>query len=153
MLDGTDFTKKQWRSVMTIPPEEGDSRRNTTCILLPKSFQNDENATLERLIEKCPLLEILQVSTFFNPSVLQNSKILQDHPKLISLEDTDSSWAAHHIYTTCRTDTVPRFGLKECFWGFNSYVNEFKPRKQIAYTQQYSEFVKCSVALFPLVEN
>ncbi|GIY16478.1 hypothetical protein CEXT_14961 [Caerostris extrusa] len=35
----------------------------------------------------------------------------------------------------------PGFGLKECFWGFNSYVAEFIPRKQIAYTQQYSEFV------------
>ncbi|GIY64004.1 uncharacterized protein CDAR_31221 [Caerostris darwini] len=205
MLDGTDFTEKHWRSVMTILLEEGDSCRNITCILLPKSFQNGESATLERLIKKCPLLELLQVSTFFNPSVLQNckrlqvvknyytgkkeyryfrnesvdtlanlqnlkkfaifhsrksasyykhiAKILQDHPKLISLEDTDSSRAAHHIYTKCRTDTVPRFGLKECFWGFNSYVNEFNPRKQIAYTQQYSEFVKSSVALFPLVEK
>ncbi|GIY16480.1 hypothetical protein CEXT_14971 [Caerostris extrusa] len=152
-----------------------------------------------------PLLEILEVWTFFNPSVLQNckrlkelrnyftgrkeyryfqnesvdtlanlqnlkkfaifhsrksssyykdiAKLLQNHPKLVSLGNTDSSWAAHHIYTTCKLDTVLRFGLKECFWGFNSYVADFIPRKQIAYAQQYSEFVKSSVVLFPLVEK
>ncbi|GIX83333.1 uncharacterized protein CEXT_358371 [Caerostris extrusa] len=131
-LDGTDFTKKQWRSIMTILLEEGDSCRNITCILLPKSFQNDESATLERLIQKCPLLEILVVSTFFNPFLMG---------------------CPPYLHKNVRTDTVPRFGLKECFWGFNSYVNEFKPRKQIAYTQQYSEFVKSSVALYPLVEK
>ncbi|GIY74518.1 uncharacterized protein CDAR_22011 [Caerostris darwini] len=49
-------------------------------------------------------------------------------------------------------DTVPRFGLKECFWGFSS-VDKFNRRKQMAYTQQYSKFVKSSVALFPLVEK
>ncbi|GIY16481.1 hypothetical protein CEXT_14981 [Caerostris extrusa] len=47
MLDGCDFTKKQWRSVMKILLKEGDICRNITCILLPKSFQNDESATLE----------------------------------------------------------------------------------------------------------
>ncbi|GIY77462.1 hypothetical protein CDAR_417961 [Caerostris darwini] len=79
--------------------------------------------------------------------------MLQNHPKLVSLGYTDSSWAAHYIYTTCKMDTVPRFGLKECFWGFNSYVKKFNRREQIAYTQQYSKFVKSSVALFPLVEK
>ncbi|GIY79039.1 uncharacterized protein CDAR_610741 [Caerostris darwini] len=205
MLDGCDFTKKQWRSLMTILLEEGDSCRNITYILPPESFQNDDNATLEKLIEKCPLLEILVVSTFFNPSALQKclrlkdvrndftgrkeyryfrnesvdtlvnlknlkkfdifhsrksssyyldtAKMLQNHTKLISLGYTDSSWAAHYIYTTCKMATVPRFGLKECFWGFNSYVNKFNRREQIAYTQQYSKFVKSSVALFLLVEK
>ncbi|GIX68906.1 uncharacterized protein CDAR_211101 [Caerostris darwini] len=190
---------------MTILLEEGDGCRNITCIILPKTFLNDEKATLEMLIEKCPLLEILEVWTFFNPSVLQNckrlkevrnyftgrkeyiyfrnesvdtlvnlqnlkkfaifhsrksssyykhiAKLLQNHPKLVSLGNTDSSWAAHHIYTTCKMDTVLRFGLKECFWGFNRCVKKFNPRKQIAYTQQYSEFVKSAVALFPLVEK
>ncbi|GIY27803.1 uncharacterized protein CDAR_318461 [Caerostris darwini] len=205
VIDRIDFTEKQWRSVMTILLEEGDSCRNITCILLPKSFQNDEKATLERLIEKCPLLEILEVWTFFKPSVLQNckrlqevrnyftgrkeyryfrnesvdtlanlqnlkkfaifhsrksmsyykhiAKMLQNHPKLVTLGYTDSSLAAHHIYTTCKMDTGLRFGLKECFWGFNRYVNKVNARKQIAYAQQYSEFVKSSVALFPLVEK
>ncbi|GIX90776.1 uncharacterized protein CEXT_135152 [Caerostris extrusa] len=205
VIDGIDFREKQWRSVMKILLEEGDGCRNITCIILPKSFQNDEKATLEMLIEKCPLLEILEVWTFFNPLVLQNckrlkevrnyftgrkeyryfqnesvdtlanlqnlkkfaifhsrksssyykdiAKLLQNHPKLVSLGNTDSSWAAHHIYTTCKLDTVLRFGLKECFWGFNRCVKKFNPRKQIAYTQQYSEFVKSSVALFPLVEK
>ncbi|GIY74519.1 hypothetical protein CDAR_22021 [Caerostris darwini] len=37
MLDGTDFTEKQWRSVITILLEEGDSCRNITYILLPKA--------------------------------------------------------------------------------------------------------------------
>ncbi|GIY63434.1 hypothetical protein CDAR_171691 [Caerostris darwini] len=172
--------------------------------MLPKSFQNDENSSLERLIEKCPLLEILDVSTFFNLSALkycvrlkdvrndlwdkreyryfrnesvdtlanlQNlekfaifhcrkpssyykhiAKMLQNHPKLVSLGNTDSSWAAHHIYTTCRMDTFPRFGLKKCFWGVNKNVEEFN-RKKIAYIQQFPEFVKSSVALFPLVEK
>ncbi|GIY68564.1 uncharacterized protein CDAR_573221 [Caerostris darwini] len=50
-------------------------------------------------------------------------------------------------------DTVPRFGLKECCWGFNSYVKKFNRREQIAYTQQYSEFVKSSIGLFPHVEK
>ncbi|GIY50687.1 uncharacterized protein CEXT_188201 [Caerostris extrusa] len=205
VLYGHIFTEKQWRSVMKNLLEEGDSCRNITNILLPKSFQNDDKASLERLIEKCPLLEMLEVWTFFNPSVLQNckrlkevtnefsgkkeygyvrnepvdalahlqnlkkfsifqsrksssyylliAKMLQNHPKLVSLGYTDSSWAAHHIYTTCKMGTVPRFGLKECFWGLNHYVNRFNRRKQIAYTQQYSEFVKSSVALFPLVEK
>ncbi|GIY04506.1 hypothetical protein CDAR_253001 [Caerostris darwini] len=151
-----------------------------------------------------PLLERLDVSTFFNLSALKNcvrlkyvrnhfsgiteymyfwneavdtlanlqnlekfdifhcrnsasyytliAKMLQNHPKLASLGITDSSWAAHHIYTTCRMDTVPRFGLKECFWGFNRNVEKFD-RKQIAYTQQYPEIVKSSVILFPLVEK
>ncbi|GIY93411.1 uncharacterized protein CEXT_575841 [Caerostris extrusa] len=201
-LDGCDFTKKQWRSLMTILLEEGDSCRNITYIILPESFQNDENSSLERLIEKCPLLQILDVSTYFNLSALKNcvrlkyvknyftgkkeyryfrnesadtlanlqnletfaifhsrmslsyylhtAKMLQNHPKLVSLGYTDSSWAAHYIYTTRKMYTVPRFGLKECFWGFNSYVNKFNRREQIAYTQQYSKFVKSSVALFPL---
>ncbi|GIY58710.1 hypothetical protein CDAR_504041 [Caerostris darwini] len=77
-LDGTDFTKRQWRSVMKILLEEGDSCRNITRILLPESFQNDDNDSLERLIEKCPLLEILQVLTFFDPSVLQNCGRLKE---------------------------------------------------------------------------
>ncbi|GIY37757.1 uncharacterized protein CDAR_422341, partial [Caerostris darwini] len=209
MLDECDFTKIQWTSVMKILLEEGDSCRNITCIMMPKSFQNDESATLERLIEKCPLLEILVVSTFFNPSVLQNckrlqvvknyftgkkeytyfwneaadtlanlqnlekfdifhyrhsssyytliAKMLQNHPKLVSLGNTDSSWAAHHIYTTYRMKIVPQFGLKECFWGFNINVgpNPKENRKEIpiAYIQQFPEFVKSSVALFPLVEK
>ncbi|GIX67454.1 hypothetical protein CEXT_420981 [Caerostris extrusa] len=50
--------------------------------------------------------------------------MLQNHPGLVSLGDTDSSWAAHHIYTTCRMDIVPRFGLKKCFWGFNKNVEK-----------------------------
>ncbi|GIZ04368.1 hypothetical protein CEXT_682711 [Caerostris extrusa] len=81
------------------------------------------------------------------------AKLLQNHPKLVSLGNTDSSRAAHHIYTTCGRDTVPQYGLKECFWGCNSYVNGFNPSKQIAGTQQYSAFVKISVVLFPLVEK
>ncbi|GIX85656.1 uncharacterized protein CDAR_62051 [Caerostris darwini] len=204
VFDGTDFTETQWKSLMTILLEEGDFCRNITCIMLPESFQNDENASLERLIEKCPSLEILDVSTFFNLSVLKNcvrlkdvridlkgkseyryfqnesvdtlanlqnlekfaifhcrksssyykhiAKMLQNHPKLVSFGKTDSSWAAHHIYTTCKM-TVPQFGLKECFFGFNRYVNDFNSTKQIAYTQQYSEFVKSAVVLFPLVEK
>ncbi|GIY71921.1 uncharacterized protein CDAR_164331 [Caerostris darwini] len=151
VLDGVDFTEEQWESLMTILLEEADSCRNITYILLPESFQNDENS-LERLVEKCPLLERLDVSTFFNLSALKNSKMLQNHPKLVSLGITDSSWAAHHIYTTCKMDTVPRFGLKECFWGFNRNVDIFNGN-QIAYTQQYPEFVKSSVVLFPLVEK
>ncbi|GIY64000.1 uncharacterized protein CDAR_31201 [Caerostris darwini] len=78
--------------------------------------------------------------------------MLHNHPKLVSLGNTDSSWAAHHIYTTCRMDTFPRFGLKDCFWGVNKNVEEFN-RKKIAYTQQFPEFVKSSVVLFPLVEK
>ncbi|GIY64008.1 uncharacterized protein CDAR_31231 [Caerostris darwini] len=203
-LDGVDFTKKQWKSLMTILLEEGNSCRNITYILLPKSFRNDENCSLERLIKKCPLLERLDVSTFFNLSTLKNcvrlkyvkiyvpgikeyryfsneavdtlanlqnlekfdifhsrnsssyckhiAKMLQNHPKLLSLGNTDSSWAAHHIYRTCRMDTVPRFGLKECFWGFNRNVEKFH-RNQAAYTHQFPEFVKSSVVLFPLVEK
>ncbi|GIX96669.1 hypothetical protein CEXT_235451 [Caerostris extrusa] len=54
VLDGINFTEEQWRSVMKILLEEGDSCRNITRIMLPKSFKNDENASLERLIEKCP---------------------------------------------------------------------------------------------------
>ncbi|GIY16483.1 hypothetical protein CEXT_15001 [Caerostris extrusa] len=147
-LDGVDFTKK-WKSLMTILLEEGNSCRNIKSILLPESFQNDENFYLERLIEKCPLLEILDVSTFFNLSALKNYlKCCKNHPKLLSLGNTDSSLAAHHIYTTCRMDTVPRFGLKECFWGFNRNVEKFN-RKQIAHTRQFPEFVKSSVVLFP----
>ncbi|GIY72362.1 uncharacterized protein CDAR_572381, partial [Caerostris darwini] len=204
MLDGCDFTKKQWRSVMKILLEEGDSCRNITYIALPGSFQNDENFYLEKLIAKCPLLEILVVSTFFNLSALKNcvrlkyvrnyfcglkeyryfwnettdtlanlqnlkkfdifsyrnsssyytliAKMLQNHPKLVSLGYTDSSWAAHHIYTTCRLEIVSQFGLKECFWGFNRNVDKCKEHP-IAYTQQFPEFVKSSVALFPLVEK
>ncbi|GIX85101.1 uncharacterized protein CEXT_14451 [Caerostris extrusa] len=173
--------------------------------MLPKSFKNDENASLERLIEKCPLLETLDVSTFFNLSALKNcvrlkvvrndlrakdeyryfrnesvntlanlqnlkkfaifecriassyykhiAEMLQTLPQLVSLGLTDSSWAAHHINATCRFQTVSRFGLKECFWGFNSNVNRFDRIKQVAYTRQYSEFVKSAVALFPLVEK
>ncbi|GIY16486.1 hypothetical protein CEXT_15031 [Caerostris extrusa] len=64
--------------------------------------------------------------------------MLQNHPKLLSLGYTDSSWAAHHIYTTCKMDTDLRFGLKECFWGFNRYANQVNARKQIAYAQEYS---------------
>ncbi|GIX97667.1 hypothetical protein CEXT_580451 [Caerostris extrusa] len=78
--------------------------------------------------------------------------MLQNHPKLVSLGDTDSSWAAHHIHTTCRTDTVPRFVLKDCFWGYNRNVEKFN-RNQIAYIQQFPEFVKSSAILFPLVEK
>ncbi|GIY39324.1 hypothetical protein CDAR_295921 [Caerostris darwini] len=152
-LDGVDFTQKQWKSLMTILLEEGNSCRNIRYILLPESFQNDENFYLEKLIEKCPLLKVLDVSTFFNLSALKNcvrlkyvknyvsgikeyryfsneavdtlanlqnlekfdifhcrnsssyykhiAKMLQNHPKLLSLGNTDSSWAAHHIYTTC----------------------------------------------------
>ncbi|GIX75598.1 uncharacterized protein CDAR_101851 [Caerostris darwini] len=203
-LEGRDFIQKQWKFIMKILSEEADSCRNITYIALPESFQNDENSYLERLIEKCPSLEILDVSTFFNLSALKNcvrlkyvrnkfsgqieyryfwneaadtlanlpnlekidifhcrnspsyykhiAKMLQNHPKLVSLGNTDSSLTAHHIYTTCRMDTVPRFGLKECFWGFNRGVEEFN-RNQIAYTQQYSEFVKSSVVLFPFVEK
>ncbi|GIX96671.1 hypothetical protein CEXT_235461 [Caerostris extrusa] len=44
-------------------------------------------------------------------------------PQLVSLGLTDSSWAAHHINTQCRFQTVPRFCLKECFWGFNRNAN------------------------------
>ncbi|GIX90810.1 hypothetical protein CEXT_135261 [Caerostris extrusa] len=72
------ISERQWRSVMTILLEEGDSCRNITRILLPESSQNDDNASLERLIEKCPLLEILQVSTVFDPSVLQNCGRLKE---------------------------------------------------------------------------
>ncbi|GIY57738.1 hypothetical protein CDAR_69851, partial [Caerostris darwini] len=204
-LDGIEFTEEQWRAVMKILLEEGDCCRNITRIMLPKSFKNDENASLERLIEKCPLLEILEVSTFFYLSALKNcarlkvvrndlkgrdeyryfrnesvdtlanlqnlkkfaifecrnaasyykhiAEVLQTHPNLVSLGLTDSSWAAHHINTACRFQTVPRFGLKECFWGFNRTVNRFDRIRQVAYTLQYSEFVKSSVALFPLVEK
>ncbi|GIY58713.1 uncharacterized protein CDAR_504061 [Caerostris darwini] len=203
-LEGCDFTQKQWKSVMKILLEERDSCRNITYIAVPKSFQNAENDSLERLIEKCPLLEILVVSTFFNLSALKNcvrlkyvknyfsdireygyfhnehvdtlanlqnlekfdifhcrnsatyykliAEMLQIHPKLMSLGNTDSSCAADHIYTTCRRGTVPRFGLKECFWGFNSLI-AFTRRQQIPYSRQYSKFVKSSVALFPLVEK
>ncbi|GIX83081.1 hypothetical protein CEXT_441081 [Caerostris extrusa] len=134
-----------------------DSCRIINCIRLPESYHNDENSSLERLIEKCPLLETLDVSTFFNLSALKNcyrniAVTLQNHPKLVSLGDTDSSWAAHHIHTTCRTDRVPRFGLKDCFWGYNINVQRFN-RNQIAYIQQFPEFVKSSVILFPLVEK
>ncbi|GIY93408.1 uncharacterized protein CEXT_575821 [Caerostris extrusa] len=80
------------------------------------------------------------------------AEMLQNHPKLVSLGDTDSSWAAHHIYTTYRMEIVPRFGLKECFWGFNRNVDTCK-ESPFAYTQQFPEFVKSSVALFPLVEK
>ncbi|GIY56088.1 uncharacterized protein CDAR_113511 [Caerostris darwini] len=205
VFNGIDFTEKRWRSVVKYLLEESDSCRNITCIMLPESFQNDDNGSLERLIEKCPLLEVLDVSTFFNLSVLKNcvrlkevrnyfsgnkeyryfrnesvdtlanlqnleqfvifhsrksssyykhiAKLLQNNPKLVSLGNTDSSRAAHHIYTTCGRDTVPRYGLKECFWGCNSYLYRFNPSKQIAGTQQYSEFVKSSVVLFPLVEK
>ncbi|GIY68957.1 uncharacterized protein CDAR_113871 [Caerostris darwini] len=198
------FTVEQWKSLMTVLLEEGDSCRNITSIVLPESFQNDENSSLERLIEKCPSLEILDVSTFFSLSALKNcvrlkyvrnhfsgiteymyfwnetvdtlanlqnlakfdifhcrnsasyytliAKMLQNHPKLVSLGNTDSSLAAHDIYTTCRIDTVPRFGLKECFWGFNRNVEKFD-RKQIAYTQQYPQIIKSSVILFPLLEK
>ncbi|GIY64893.1 hypothetical protein CDAR_420541, partial [Caerostris darwini] len=71
-LDGVDFTEKQWKSLMSILLEEGDNCRNIRYILLPESFQNDQNSYLERLIEKCPLLERLVVSTFFNLSALKN---------------------------------------------------------------------------------
>ncbi|GIX67457.1 hypothetical protein CEXT_420991 [Caerostris extrusa] len=165
VLDGVDFTARQWKSLMTILLEEGDCCGNITCILLPKSFQNDENS-LERLIRKCSLLERLDVSTFFSLSALKNcvrlkyvrnhfsgiTKMLKTHPRLVSLGNTDSSWAAHHIYTTCRMDTVPRFGLKECFWGFNRNVEKFD-RKQIAYTQQYPEIVKSSRIYIPVKRN
>ncbi|GIY11429.1 uncharacterized protein CDAR_536051 [Caerostris darwini] len=202
-LDGRDSPKNQWKFLMTTLLEERDSCRNITCILLPESFKNDENS-LERLIEKCPLLETLDVSTYFNLSALKNcvrlkyvknyfsgmgeyiyffneaadtlanlqnlekfdiflcrnsssyyrniAIMLQNHPKLVSLGDTDSSWAAHHIHTTCRTGTVPRFGLKDCFWGYNRNVEKFN-RNQIAYTQQFPEFVKSAAILFPLVEK
>ncbi|GIY04504.1 uncharacterized protein CDAR_252981 [Caerostris darwini] len=204
ILDGLDFTEEQWRSVMKYLLEEGDSCRNITYISVNDSFQNAEQGSLERLIEKCPLLEILHTMTYFNLSALKNclrlknvtsyysglkeyryfwnesvdtlanlqnlkkfdifqcrnsssyykhiAKMLQNHPKLVSLGDTDSSWAAHHIYTTCRMDIVPRFGLKKCFWGFNKNVEEFY-RQQTAYIQQFPVFVKSSVVLFPLVEK
>ncbi|GIY56090.1 hypothetical protein CDAR_113512, partial [Caerostris darwini] len=152
VFNGIDFTEKRWRSVVKYLLEESDSCRNITCIMLPESFQNDDNGSLERLIEKCPLLEVLDVSTFFNLSVLKNcvrlkevrnyfsgnkeyryfrnesvdtlanlqnleqfvifhsrksssyykhiAKLLQNNPKLVSLGNTDSSRAAHHIYTT-----------------------------------------------------
>ncbi|GIY11355.1 uncharacterized protein CDAR_535591 [Caerostris darwini] len=203
-LDGCDFPKNQWKFLMTTLLDERDSCRIINCILLPESYHNDENSSLERLIEKCPLLETLDVSTFFNLSALKNcvrlkyvknyylgmgeyryfwneaadtlanlqnlerfdifccrnsssyyrniAIMLQNHPKLVSLGDTDSSWAAHHIHTTCRTDTVSRFVLKDCFWGYNRNVQRFD-RNQIAYIQQFPEFVKSSVILFPLVEK
>ncbi|GIY46488.1 hypothetical protein CEXT_43321 [Caerostris extrusa] len=78
--------------------------------------------------------------------------MLLNHPKLVSLGDTDSSRAAHHIYKTCRRDTVPRFGLKECFWGFTKNVEEFN-RKLIVYTRKYPRIIRSSVALFPFVER
>ncbi|GIX90781.1 hypothetical protein CEXT_135161 [Caerostris extrusa] len=78
--------------------------------------------------------------------------MLRNHPRLVSLGDTDSSWAAHHIYTSCRRDTAPRFGLKECFWCFNRNLEEFNT-KQITYIQQFPKFVKSSVVLLPLVEK
>ncbi|GIX68904.1 uncharacterized protein CDAR_211091, partial [Caerostris darwini] len=204
VLDRVDFTEKHWKSLMTILLEEADSCRNITYILLPESFQNDKNSSLERLIEKCPLLQRLDVVTFFNLSALKNcvrlkyvknyfsgigeyryfyneavdtfanlqnlekfdifhcrnsssyykhiAKMLQNHPRLISLGNTDSSWAAHHIYSTCRKDIVPRFGLKECFWGFNRNVEKFNGN-QITYTQRYPEIIKSSVVLFPLIEK
>ncbi|GIX69392.1 hypothetical protein CEXT_684751 [Caerostris extrusa] len=163
VIDGIDFTEKQWRSVMKILLEEGDGCRNITCIILPKSFQNDEKATLEMLIEKCPYWKILEVWTFFNPLVLQNckrlkevrnyftgrkeyryfqnesvdtlanlgkskkfaifhsrksssyykdiAKLLQNHPKLVSLGNTDSSWVAHHILHN--VNWIPSFDLSE----------------------------------------
>ncbi|GIY16487.1 hypothetical protein CEXT_15041 [Caerostris extrusa] len=63
--------KKQWRSVMTILLEEGDSCRNITRILLPKSFQNDEKATLERLIEKCPYWKYWKYGHFQSVSIAE----------------------------------------------------------------------------------
>ncbi|GIZ03703.1 hypothetical protein CEXT_159641 [Caerostris extrusa] len=64
VLDGVDFTARQWKSLMTILLEEADSCRNIRYILLPENFQNNKNSYLERLIEKCPLLQRLDVATF-----------------------------------------------------------------------------------------
>ncbi|GIZ03699.1 hypothetical protein CEXT_159621 [Caerostris extrusa] len=116
-----------------------------------KYFRNECIDTLANLknLEKFAIFHSRKSSSYYK----HIAKLLQNHPKLVSLGNTDSSWAAYHIHTTCKLDTVLRFGLKECFWGFNSYVNKFSRREQIAYIQQYSKFVKSSVALFPLVEK
>ncbi|GIY57608.1 hypothetical protein CEXT_700581 [Caerostris extrusa] len=78
--------------------------------------------------------------------------MLQNHPKLVSLGNTDSSWAAHHIHATCKMDTEPRFGLKECFWGFTKHVEEFN-RNQIVCTRQYPKILKSFAVLFPLLKR
>ncbi|GIY31626.1 hypothetical protein CDAR_22091 [Caerostris darwini] len=97
-------------------------------------FQNESVDTLANLqnLEKIRYFSLSQVFSYYK----HIAKMLQNHPKLVSLGNTDSSWAAHHIYTTCRMDTFPRFGLKKCFWGVNKNVEEFN-RKKIAYIQQF----------------
>ncbi|GIX73626.1 uncharacterized protein CEXT_546061, partial [Caerostris extrusa] len=114
-------------------------------------FLRDESVdTLENLqnLEKFAIFDHRKSSTYYEDI----AKILQNHPKLVSLGNTDSSWAAHHIHTTCRMDTAPRFGLKECFWGFAKNVEQFI-RNQMAYSRQYPELIKSSVVLFPLVKR
>ncbi|GIX90802.1 uncharacterized protein CEXT_135231 [Caerostris extrusa] len=144
VLDEVDLTEKQWKSLMTILLEEADSCRNI------RYFWNESVDTLANLQN----LETFDIFCYRNsysyyPLI---AEMLQNHPKLVSLGDTDSSWVAHHIHTTCRMDIVPRFGLKECFWGFNGHVEKFK-ESPIAYNQQFPEYVKSSVVLFPLVEK
>ncbi|GIY57202.1 uncharacterized protein CDAR_587811 [Caerostris darwini] len=72
-----EFTAEQWECVMRILIQDSNSCRNIKNICTSFNYQNNEKALLEKVIEKCLLLEDVYAETFFNPSVLKNCKNLR----------------------------------------------------------------------------
>ncbi|GIY78424.1 uncharacterized protein CDAR_272001 [Caerostris darwini] len=73
-------------------------------------------------------------------------KLLENHPKLISLGCTDSSRAAHHIHMDSRGSKPLQYGLRKCSWEYNRF--SFRER-----TSMHLERIRSAVLLFPLVEE
>ncbi|GIY45422.1 uncharacterized protein CDAR_89881 [Caerostris darwini] len=111
-------------------------------------FRNQSASTLSVLIN----LQVLDIfrnkncSAYFQHIVT----MLKNHPRLMSLGQSDSSWAAHHIGNNSKRDAHPQYGLRKCFWGFSIAVED-NPEQIAAYNLMFPEVIRSSILIFPLV--